>query len=123
MALSDPEGILATPLTIINRKDETGDIEAILDIIRENQVTRIIVGLPLLFDGRSGEQADKVKAFTEILGERSPVPSIFHDERLSTVEAQRLSREAGIRKRVKKVRYDDLAAALILQGYLDEKRP
>ena len=99
------------------------DIEAIIDIVREKQVERIIVGLPLLFDGRSGEQADKVKAFTEKLGERSPVPSIFRDERLSTVEAQRLSREAGIRKRVKKVRYDDMAAALILQSYLDEKRP
>ena len=116
-------GILATPLTVISRRDEPEDIKAIIDIIRESQVERIIVGLPLKLDGQVGEQAAKVKAFATQLAKSSPVPIVFRDERLSTVVAQRMRREAADGKRVRKAPDDDLAAAVILQSYLDEKRP
>ena len=118
VALSDPLGILASPLTIINRTDERADIEAIVDIIRQNQVERVITGLPLSMDNSVGEQAEKVKTFMAALCLHTEVPVEFRDERLSTVSAKRLVQ--GVRKNYRKTRYDAMAAAIILQGYLDE---
>lgn len=120
VALSDPQGILASPLTIIHRQDDRADIEAILNIISQNQVGRIIVGLPLSMNGSIGQQAEKVKAFVQELRKHTEVPVEFRDERLSTVSARRLMRSAG---KARKTGHDDaMAAALVLQGYLDESR-
>jgi putative Holliday junction resolvase len=119
VALSDPDGILASPLTIINRRDESRDIEAIIDIISQQGVGRVIVGLPYSLDGSLGEQAEKVKAFTQKLASRLQVPLEYRDERLTTVMAGRLRRAVKGKKR-EKAGDDAQAAALILQGYLDE---
>jgi putative Holliday junction resolvase len=118
VAISDPQGILASPLTIINRTDTRADIEAVVDIIRQNQVGRVIAGLPLSMDGSMSQQAEKVKALVDELCRNTEVPVEFRDERLSTVSAKRLIR--GVRKTSRETRYDAVAAALILQGYLDE---
>ena len=120
MALSDPQGILASPFTIIQCEGETADIEAIVNIIRQNQVKQIIVGLPRSMNGSLGKQAEKVKAFTQKLQEYVKLPVEFRDERLSTVSAKRLMQAINSKKRRQKVRHDAIAAALILQGYLDE---
>ena len=120
MALSDPEGILASPLKIIDRSEEKADIAAIIDIVNQNQVGQIIVGLPRSMDGSLGQQAEKVMAFARVLGNHTDVPLELRDERLSTVAAKRLMRGVN-RKRVKS-RDDAIAAALILEGYLDEAR-
>jgi len=120
VALSDPGGILASPFAVINRRDESRDIEAIVDIIGRQGVERVIVGLPLSLDGSSGKQAEKVKAFTRGLCEQTQVPVEYRDERLTTVMAGRLKRAAGGKKTEKKARDDAQAAAIILQGYLDE---
>lgn len=117
MALSDPQGILASPLTIIDRKDDLTDVEAIITIIDQNQVGQIIVGLPLSMDGSISPQAEKVKAFTQQLSNYTKVPIEFRDERLSTVSAKRLMETV---RKSKKARDDAVAAALILQSYLDE---
>jgi len=122
VALSDPDGILASPLTIINRSDESLDIEAIIDIIKRQEVGRVIVGLPYSLDGSLGEQAEKVKAFTQKLGNRIQIPLEYRDERFTTVMAERLERASGGKKTKRKARHDAQAAALILQGYLDEGR-
>jgi putative Holliday junction resolvase len=119
VALSDPDGILASPLTVINRRDESRDIEAISDIVSQQGVGRIIVGLPYSLNGSLGEQAEKVKAFTQRLASRIRVPLEYRDERLTTVMVERLRRAAGGKKRGK-TGDDAQAAALILQGYLDE---
>jgi len=120
VALSDPDGILASPLTIINRREERLDIEAITNIVNQYQVKQIIVGLPRSMDGTIGKQAEKVKALTQRLCQHTQVPVEFRDERLSTVSAKRLMREANAPKTKKKARDDAIAAAIILQGYLDE---
>ena len=118
VALSDPQGILASPLTIINCQNEAADIETIIDIVNQHQVGRVIVGLPRSMNGSLGKQAEKVMAFVRSLGKQTIIPIEFRDERLSTVSARRLMRET----KKKKVRHDDaIAAALILQAYLDEK--
>jgi putative Holliday junction resolvase len=118
VALSDPQGILASPLTIINRGDDSVALRAIVDIIRQNQVGRIIIGLPLSMDGSLGKQAEKVKDFVTGLCRHTEVPAEFRDERLSTVSVKRMVQE--VRKTNGKTRYDAMAAALILQGYLNE---
>jgi putative Holliday junction resolvase len=122
VALSDPDGILASPLTIINCQDDAADVEAIIDIISQQQVKQVIVGLPRSMDGSLGQQAEKVKAFTQKLSSHTEVSVEFRDERLTTVSAKRLMRAANTKKTKNKARYDAIAAALILQGYLDEKR-
>ena len=122
MALSDPVGILASPLTIINCKDEMADVEAIANIVSQHQVGQIIIGLPHSMDGSIGKQAEKVKAFTQKLCDHIKVPIEFRDERLTTVSARRLMREVTTKKTKKEARDDAIAAALILQGYLDQAR-
>ncbi len=117
VALSDPQGILASPLTILARQDDLTGIQAIVTLIDQHQVGRIIVGLPISMDGSIGQQAEKVKAFVRELSRHVEVPIEFRDERLSTVAAKRLMRTV---KKTRKTRDDAAAAALILQSYLDE---
>jgi len=118
VAVSDPQGILASPFTIINRIDDAVDVEAITSIVDQQQVERIIVGLPRSMDGSLGKQAQKVEAFVRKLSSHTEIPVEFRDERLSTVSAKRLMQAAN----TKKTRDDAIAAALILQGYLEETR-
>ena len=118
VALSDPQGILASPLTIINRTDERSDIETIVELARKNEVERILVGLPLSMDGSVSKQAEKVKDLVAKLCPHTAVPVEYRDERLSTVSAKRMIHD--VKKTGKGTRYDAIAAALVLQGYLDE---
>ena len=122
MALSDPSGVLASPLTIINRKDDLADAETITTIINQYNIVRVIVGLPRSMDGSLGRQAEKVKAFTQKLRSHIEVPMVFRDERLTTVSARRLMRAANTKRARKESRDDAIAAALILQGFLEEGR-
>jgi putative Holliday junction resolvase len=109
---------MASPLTIISRQDEDLDVRAIIDIVRKNDVERIIIGLPLSMDGTLGVQAEKVKDFTAALRRYTQLPIEFRDERLSTVVAKRIVQ--AVRKTNRGTRYDAAAAALILQSYLDD---
>ncbi len=120
VALSDPEGILASPFSIINRTDDRTDVEAIINIVNQRQVKQVIVGLPRSMDGTIGRQAEKVEAFAQKLCSCTEVPVEFRDERLTTVSAKRLMQSVGRKKTGKKARDDAIAAALILQSYLDE---
>jgi len=124
VALSDPLGILASPLLVIEHSDDEGDIGEILDLVRQYGVERIIAGLPRSMDGSLGPQAEKVRAFTEKLKEKSPVPVEFRDERLTTESAIELMGQAGKKRSYdRKISYDAAAAAVILQSYLNETRP
>ncbi len=121
VALSDPLGILASPLTIIESSDEGRAMEAIVKLIEEHQVEKVVVGLPRSLNGSIGKQAEKVQAFVQLLSLLTKASLELRDERLTTVSAKRLMREAGRKKTRKKVRDDAIAAAIILQGYLDEQ--
>jgi len=121
VALSDPGGILATPLSIIERTEESRDIAAILEIVRRYQVQKIIVGLPLSLDGGIGEQAIKVQIFVDHLVQHTSVPVEYRDERLTTISARRLMQASRKRKIKQKSPDDSAAAAVILQSYLEEK--
>ena len=122
VALSDPSGILASPLTVIERKGGSGDIKAITDIIEHNQVEQIVVGLPRSMKGTVGKQAEKVYDFVAKLCGYTQVPVEYRDERLTTVLAQRQMKAGGNKKTRGKIRDDAIAAAFILQSYLDESQ-
>ena len=120
MALSDSMGMLASPLTIIECSDEPHDIEAIVSLVNQWQVALIVVGLPRTMNGSIGKQAEKVNLFVQGLCNHVKVPVELRDERLTTVSAKRLLQAANTKKTRRKTKDDAVAAALILQGYLDE---
>ena len=119
VAISDPEQILASPLTTVIRDDDDRAISAIIEIVNKYDVQRIIVGLPYSLKGNVGSQANKVTTFVEKLSKCTEAKIEFRDERLSTVAVDHLLIEAGIKSQKKKDRRDAAAAAFILQGYLD----
>ena len=123
VAMSDTLGILATPLTIIDRKKDELDITAIIDLVKKHDAGLILAGLPRTLNSSIGQQAEKVQSFVEKLKQQTYVPIEFRDERFTTVDAQRLMREAGTRKKKGKTHDDAAAAAVLLQAYLDEKAP
>jgi putative Holliday junction resolvase len=121
-AVSDPEGILAMPLTAVEARSDNEALERIAALAREHDVERVVVGLPLSLDGSLGPQARRVKSFADALAERIELPVVTWDERLSTVAAGRALAEAGVKRDKRKKRLDSTAASLILQGYLDRQR-
>jgi putative Holliday junction resolvase len=122
VSLSDPEGILAMPLTVVDVRTEEEALERIAALAREHEVDRVVVGLPLSMDGSMGLQAQRVTAFADTLAERMEIPVDTWDERLSTVAAGRALTEAGVKRGKKRKRLDSAAACIILQGYLDRSR-
>jgi len=120
VALSDPLEMLASPLTIIKRLNEASDIQNIVNLVNENKAGRLIVGLPLSLSGEAGPQAQKVKDFAEKLVSVLSIPLDMVDERFSTVTAREYMRETVKKKGSFKKKDDAVAAAVILQSYLDE---
>lgn len=119
VAISDPEGTLASPLTVILRNNDEEATKAIVELIEHYQVACVVIGLPRHLSGKLGRQAAKVQAFMTKLSEQTKIPIETRDEWLSSVAADRLLQEAGVKNRQRKARRDPAAAAFVLQGYLD----
>lgn len=119
IALSDPMQLIASPRTVLAVKDEATDIAAILKLAQEEEVTCIVAGVPLNQAGSHGPQAEKVLKFVEALRAATPLPVETIDERFSTVSAQKSLIAAGARRDKRKQVIDKVAAAQILQLYLD----
>jgi putative Holliday junction resolvase len=113
------EGILAIPLTVIDRRVEETDMELIMALVKEYRAERIVVGLPRLMNGNIGTQAEEILSFCGALAEHVDIPVDTWDERLSTVTAERLLIDAGMKRKKRKGKLDAMAAAIILQAYLD----
>lgn len=122
VAMSDPEGLLASPLTTIIRAGDGEAIDHICRLASEYEVGCVVVGLPYSLDGSVGAQAEKVCAFARKLSERLQIDIKMQDERLSTAAADRLLLQAGLKKGHRRSIRDAAAAAFILQGYLDGMR-
>lgn len=120
IALGDPSGILASPFTTINRNDDVMTLEVITEIAKEQEVDIIIAGLPRSMNGSIGRQAEKVEKFVTGLRRQTKIPVEYRDERLSTVSAGRMMKETKTKKIKDKGKIDAIAAAIILQGYMDE---
>ncbi|MBZ5629521.1 MAG: Holliday junction resolvase RuvX [Acidobacteriia bacterium] len=119
MAVSDPLGITAQGLETIRRKNKRTDFELLERAIREHDVREIVVGFPLRMSGQEGRQAEKVSAFADRLRARFQLPVHLWDERLTSVQANRLLREAELSIAKRAAAVDRMAAVLILQSYLD----
>lgn len=123
LALSDPSGVLASPLAVLERSgDRAADHRAILEAAREAEAERIVVGLPLSLSGRAGPSARaaaaEVAELTELAAAEA-LPVETHDERLTTVSAERALAAAGVRGRARRRVVDKVAAAVMLQSWLD----
>jgi putative Holliday junction resolvase len=122
VALGDAEGILATPLTVIDAVDTEQAIANISGLCDQFQVRYIVVGLPISMNGTLGKQAEVVQHFIGRLNCTLKIPIDTWDERLSSVQADRAMMATGTKKHKKKQLRDAIAAAIILQGYLDSKK-
>ena len=118
VALSDPLGMTAQPLEVIDRK-RTDPHRRIADLVAEHEVTRVVVGRPLRLDGREGPAVAAVDKFVEALAQHVSIPIETWDERLTTAQAERAMIAGGARRDKRKGSIDKIAAALILQSYLD----
>jgi putative Holliday junction resolvase len=118
VALADDEIKIATPYHVIENKEDARTLAAIDDLIKQNHVEKLIVGLPKTLQGDVGIQAEKVLEFVRILKTRVAVEVIVWDERFTTVEATKRLKVHYKSRRIKKI-VDASAAALILQSYLD----
>lgn len=121
MAISDPGRGLALPLGTI-RTGAPEDVKAIAAIVREQDVSAIVVGHPLSMSGERGEAADHAEKFAEALRGFLGLPVHLQDERLSTVQAERELAASGLRGRERREVVDQTAATVILQTYLDRAR-
>jgi putative holliday junction resolvase len=122
VALSDETGTLASGLVTLKAVGPRKDAQALAALAREHGVGEVVVGLPLRLDGSLGSQAEKVVAFVERLRRVLRVPVVTRDERLTSVAAGERLAEAGVTGRDRKARIDQVAAALILQEHLDERK-
>ena len=121
LAVSDPLGITAQGLETIRRQNKRRDFEALEKVIRQYQVSEIVVGLPLRMSGAEGTQSEKMRQFAEELRRRFQLPVHLWDERLTSAQANRVLRETemSIRRRGQVV--DQMAAVLILQSWMEAR--
>ena len=122
LAVSDPLGITAQGLEVLTRQDREADLAHILKVARMYRVQEIVVGLPRHMNGRPGKQAPEILALAQSLSEKLGVKVTPWEERLTSVEAERVLLKADVSRRRRRQVIDKLAAVLILQSYLDHKR-
>ena len=124
VAVSDGLLLTAQGVETIERKDESKlrkTCARIEELIAEYEVTEIVLGLPKNMNNTEGERVEKTKAFGEMLERRTGLPVHYWDERLTTVAAEQILMESGVRRENRKEYVDKLAAVYILQGYLDSE--
>ena len=121
VALSDPLGYTAQPLMTLWRKSRGEDLRSLMRLIRKHEVTEIVVGNPLHLSGDLSPWAVKVRTFAEELRERSALPVHLWDERLSSVAAHEILDEAGHDRRDRKRVIDQVAAVVILRGWMEAR--
>lgn len=122
VAVSDETGLIATPLATIQVGDRQQVFKQILRYIEQEEAGKLIIGLPLHMNGDEGIEAGRAREFARQLSKLTPIPIDFMDERLTSVEAERLMQEAGVKREKRKATLDARAAAIILQTYLDVER-
>lgn len=128
VAVSDESGLIARPLTTIQRRSKAEDFSRIMRLAREQGVDRLVIGHPLNADGSAGPQAQRIERYVAALAQGLQdqgldVPITFWDEHLSTRRAQEAMIAAGRKVKDRRARIDAVAAAVILQDYLVAQRP
>jgi putative Holliday junction resolvase len=122
VSISDPDRRLAVPFGTIHVGQPPGELKAIAAIVEEEDVTVVVMGLPLSMSGERGPAAVMADGFADTLRQVLRVPVEFQDERLTTAEAQRSLKAAGADSRSARAAVDRTAATVILQAWLDAQR-
>jgi putative Holliday junction resolvase len=120
LAGSDELGLTAQPITTVRRTNLKADLQQVREVIAERGITHLVVGLPLNMDGSEGQSAAEARKVGEAL-QADALTVIYWDERLTTVAAQRALLETNVSRKKRKEVIDQVAAALILQGWLDSR--
>ncbi|MCE9534388.1 MAG: Holliday junction resolvase RuvX [Planctomycetes bacterium] len=123
LAISDPDRIIASPLTTYTRQGAEVDAEFLRKLIADERVESLVLGLPVHTNGREGIKAAESRQFGVWLKEVTGLPLIFVDERFTTADAENALWNAGLSHRKRKERRDRVAAQIFLQAYLDAKCP
>ena len=119
VALSDELGMIAQPLEFIPAEPFAAFLDRLKKLVAERDVGRILVGMPRNMDGSYGPAAEKVNEFVRQLRDAVSIPIQTWDERLTSVQAQRMLREAAVKGAKQRQKVDQMAAAILLQSYLD----
>jgi putative Holliday junction resolvase len=123
VAISDELGLIAQSLTCVRRTNWKADLAALEAIVDEHQVDRVVVGLPLNMNGSEGPRAGESRTLGAHVEKQLKLPVEYWDERLSTVAANRLLIEGNVSREKRRGVVDQVAASIILQGWLDSRRP
>lgn len=121
VAISDPGRRVAVPFGTVRVGQPPGELKAVAAIVADNDVTAVVIGLPRELSGKEGPRAAHARAFADAIQGFVEVPIDFQDERLTTVEAERLLRGAGVVGKRRRANVDQTAATLILQTWLDRQ--
>lgn len=119
IAMSDPLRIISSPFETYVRKNIDADVDYILGLVKTNNVTTIVFGMPLNMDGTQSDTGIAVKEFAQKIAEGCDCEIIFQDERLSSVEAEEFLIQANIKREQRKAMIDKIAAQIILQSFLE----
>lgn len=119
LAISDPLGITAQPLGVVPREGRAKLVTRVRQLVEEHGAAMLVVGHPLLLSGESGEKAREAEETAEALRAAVGVPVLLWDERLSTRQAERALLEGNVRREQRRRSVDAMAAAVVLQSYLD----
>jgi len=122
LAVSDPLGLTAQPLTTLRRQSKEKDLAALASLVRQLEVEEVVLGLPRRLNGSLGPEARRVQQLGELLRECLGLPVRYWDERLTTVAAEQALLAADLSRRRRRQTIDQTAACLILQGYLERRR-
>ena len=122
VALSDTTRVLASPLTTLRAEPRDRVLDEIAALVQRHEVVEVVVGLPLTLSGEIGPQAHLIQLFVERLKGVLTAPIHMFDERLTTVAAERMMLDLGLKPEQRKARIDEVAASIILQDFLDSKR-
>ena len=122
LAISDPEGTLATSLTTLHRTKLKADLTELKKLIKEREAVALVVGLPLNMDGTEGPRCQSVRRFVEDMLKFIDMPVAFWDERLSTVSATETLIEGDVSRDKRKQVVDKVAASYILQSILENRK-
>lgn len=121
VALTDPLGFTAQGHSVLRRRRPEADLAALIDLLRRNEVERVVVGLPRNMNGTYGPRAELARQFADTLAAAASLPVELIDERLTTVQAQKALLEGDVSRARRRQVVDMVAAQLILQAWLDRR--
>lgn len=122
IAISDVRGMLASPLCVIEQSYQPKLVDRIVQIVEENKIEKIVIGLPRNMDGSYGYRCDECRSLGDAISEKIDVDIFYEDERLTTVMAHNVLSDNNVRGKKRKQTVDAVSAVMILQSFLDKNR-